>query len=281
MKLQMIYNLYVNDDQCNNDIYRLHYLLLKKYTPNFDRVKIIITHNGNMYDDVIYRIRAVLVDVCDCNDVEIIYEQNNTEFREGIIFKKYVIDKMNEYDGWLTFFGHSKGVSNAYGHQHLDNLYKWIYIAWLLNFEYLYEVKAKLSGKYNGHDYISYGSLYFKDYRHNNINNWFYSGSFFWVNTEKLRKHIKENNIDISEFIKPEAERLKRCAELFLGYCFDSNRCAFHNDERFNKETNHFNMHGREISYEHIDLLIKQYLNVWEYDQMNVLYKRTLEELGI
>ena len=38
--------------------------------------------------------------------------------------------------------------------------------------------------------YITYGGLYFKDRRHNIKYNWFYSGSFYWLNTKKLFKHI-------------------------------------------------------------------------------------------
>lgn len=281
MNKQMIYNFYVADNECNNPIYGLHYYYIKKYSSIFDKIIFIITYNGNMNDDIIYRIKAKLISICKCNHIQFIYEYNIPRYREGIIFKKYIIDKLDDYNDYLTFFAHTKGVTNKVGIDNPDNLYKWICAMYELNFSWLDEVYSKLNANAVKYDYISYGALYFKDYRHNNINNWFYSGSFQWLNTYKLSKHIKENNIDIKPFICDGDERLKRCAELFIGSCIDSSHVAFHNDERFNKENESFHMYGWEISYKYIDLLIKQYLNIWEYTELNNMYESLKIDLNI
>lgn len=262
MKLQIIYNFYIANNECSDSVYKLHFYNLRKYTSIFDRAIFIITYDKQYTDDIVYRIKSAIIDNCNCNDLQIIFECNDPLNREGAIYKKYIIDKLDQYDDYLTFFGHTKGVTNIYGYNNLENLHKWINALYFLNFNYILEVKRKLIC----YDYISYGGLYFKDYRHNNNYNWFYSGSFYWINTSKLNKYIKDNNIDISNFICEEGERLKRCAELFIGSILPSEYVAFHNDEIYNKETNHFNMYGWEISYENIDLLIKQYLDIWEYE---------------
>ena len=209
--------------------------------------------------------------------IRFINEKNDSKFREGIIYKKYIIDKLNDYDG-LTFFAHSKGVSNNYGLEHIDNLKLWIFSMYYLNFNWLNEVKNSI-GEFStfGNKYC-YGALYFKDERHNNIHNWFYSGSFQWINTKKLYKYIKDNNICIDQFISEENERLMRCAELFLGSVLPEENCAFHNDEHFNKHTELFPFYGWEISYEHINEIIKAYLNSWEYSKLIEEYNKFINE---
>ena len=272
----MIYSFYIADNECNNEIYELHYNMINQISFLFDKITIIICHDGNHYDDIVKRIKFKFIDILNCNNISIIYEQNIKKYREGIIYKKYIIDKLDQYDDYITFFAHSKGVTNINGLSNLDNLKLWIFSLYYLNFKWINEVKRKLNtysilNNYTQlHDYFSYGCLYFKDYRHNNINNWFYSGSFQWLNTYKINKYIKENNININQFICEEDERLKRCAELFIGSIFDENHCGFHNDEQYNKKTNFFNMYGWEISYNNINELIQLYLKYHEY---NTFYK--------
>ena len=264
----MIYSFYIADNDCNNEIYELHYNMIHKISSLFDKITIIICYDGTKYDDIVKRVKFKFIDILDCKNISIIYEQNIKEYREGIIYKKYIIDKLSQYDDYLTFFGHSKGVTNKDGLENLDNLKLWIFSLYYLNFKWIDEVKRKLNTYSIANDYFSYGGIYFKDYRHNNINNWFYSGSFQWLNTYKINKYIKENNIDIYPFICKEDERLKRCAELFIGSIFNESHCAFHNDEHYNKETNFFNMYGWEVSYNNINEMIINYLKIYEYNEL-------------
>lgn len=272
----MIYSFYITDDECNNEIYELHYNMLHQISNIFDKITFIICNDGVSYDDIVKRIKLKLIDIINCNNISFIYEQNMPEYREGIIYKKYIIDKLDQYDDYLTFFGHTKGVSNQIGLNNLDNLKLWIFAMYYLNFKWLNEIRRKL----NTHsilntyvlknDYFSYGGLYFKDYRHNNIHNWFYSGSFQWLNTYKINKYIKDNNINIESFVCEENEQLKRCAELFIGFIFDESHAAFHMDEHYNKQTNHYNMQGWEISYINIKEIIEKYL---KWDERNEFYE--------
>lgn len=272
----MIYNFYIADNECNNEIYELHYNMLNQISYKFDKIIFILNYDGNPYDDIVKRVKLRLINEINCNDITFIYEQNIPKYREGINYKKYIIDKLDQYDEYLTFFAHTKGVSNRSGLEHIDNLKLWIFALYYLNFKWLNEIRRKL----NTHsilntyvlknDYFSYGGLYFKDYRHNNIHNWFYSGSFQWLNTYKINKYIKNNNININPFICEEDNRLYCCAELFIGSIFDESHAAFHMDEHYNKQTNHYNMQGWEISYINIKEIIEKYL---KWDERNEFYE--------
>ena len=43
---------------------------------------------------------------------------------------------------------------------------------------------------------------------------------------------------------------------------------AFHFDEHFNKQYNHFLNYGNEISYRYIDMMLKRFLRGYEYDEL-------------
>ena len=265
MKLQLIYIFYIADDACNNEIYELHYNLLNKISKIFDKITIIITYNGSYYDDVVYRVKSRLLNILECANVTFIYEQNDPEFREGIIYKKYIIDKLGDYNDYLTFFGHTKGVTNQFGLANIENLKLWIFAMYYLNFNWLTEMRRKLNTYSLNEKYMTYGAIYFKNFRHNNIHNWFYSGSFYWMNTRLINEYIKENNIDLTPFIVEENERLMRCAELFPGSIIDESKCSFHHDDYYNKSLDMHNLYGWEISYTDIKLMIEPFLTPDEY----------------
>ncbi len=265
MKLQLIYSFYIADNLCNNEIYEMHFNMLTQISSLFDKISIIIVHNGNEDDDIIYRVRARLIESLNFKNLSFIYEQNIPELREGAIYKKYIIDKLGDYDDYLTFFGHTKGVSNQFGLSNIDNLKLWIFSMYYLNFKWLSEVKQKLNTYTLNEDYMTYGSLYFKNFRHNNIHNWFYAGSFYWLNTYKINKYIKDNNIDLRPFEVEENERLMRCAELFPGSILNESYCGFHKDENFDKTIDMFNEYGWEISYTNISLMLENFLTPDEY----------------
>lgn len=273
----MFYSFYIADDECNNEIYELHYNMLSQISHVFDKITFIICHNGSPYDDIVNNVKHKLVDIIDCNNISFIYEQNDPKYREGIIYKKYIIDKLDQYDNYLTFFAHTKGVSNQSGLEHIDNLKLWIFSIYYLNFKWINEMRRKLNtyallnNNLMKDEYFSFGCLYFKDYRHNNIHNWFYSGSFQWLNTYKINKHIKDNNININAFICDEDARMYCCAEMFIGSIFDESHAAFHSDEHYNKQTNHYNMSGWEISYVNIQEMVEKFL---KWDERNEFYRK-------
>ena len=267
MKLHWIYILYVKDDHCDDIIYEWHYKLLHQYTKLFNSIHIIISIDEQLYynSDIIYRIKSKLIDILDNNDIKLTVEFNNPEYREGIFYKKYVFDQLENFKDTLIFFGHSKGVTNQINYNYLENTKLWVYSLYYLNLNWIDVVKRKLLCDPN---YTFYGGLYFKDYRHNNVHNWFYSGSFHWINPQRLLKYIKDNNVDYSKFFIDANEQLKRCAELFVGIVPVEN-AAFHMDEKYNKYNEAFHNYGTELSYVFIKEQIKLHLNIWEYEEFN------------
>jgi hypothetical protein len=251
----------LTDDTPVMKIYNAHYMMLKDYSRIMNEMVFIITHN-NLSNNVLNKIKTRLLFECQlCKSITFIVEKNIPQFREGIIFKKYVIDKLNDYDG-LTFWAHSKGVTNKTNINNLTNTLKWLYMMYYSNIIWFHEVQLKLDDK---SDYISYGTLYYKDRRHNLTHNWFYSGSFFWLNTKKLYKYIQDNNIDITDFVSSNDENLLRCAEIFVGQVIDEKYAAFHFDEHYNKSYEHFLNYGTELSYEFMDEQIKVFFKPYEY----------------
>ena len=282
-KYRLIYNMFIIDnyDQSeHNDvmkIYNMHYMMLSNYSKIMDEMIFIITHN-NLSNDILNKVKVRLLIECQsCKSITFIVEKNMPQYREGIIFKKYIIDKLNDYDG-LTFWGHSKGVTNQSNINNLYNTLLWIYVMYYNNITWLYELKNKLDDKT---EYMSYGTLYYKDNRHKLTYNWFYSGSFFWLNTKKLYKYIQDNNIDISNFISPNDDNLLRCAEIFVGQVIDEKYAAFHFDEHYNKSYEHFLCYGTELSYDFIDKQIKLFFKPYEYVNFMNNFQNVLQNLNI
>ena len=284
MKLQVIYTFYIGDNECNNNIYRLHYYWIEYISHYVDKMTFVLMHDGNIWDDIVLRVKSKLLSIVKTKEINIIVEPNYTEYREGYYYKKYIIDKLNDYNDYLTFFAHSKGISNPDNYHNIENLYEWINAMYFFNFYYINEMKSKLSN-YNTYDsvsnYITFGALYFKDYRHNNVNNWFYSGSFHWLNTSKLYKYIIDNNIDIRGYICEEGERLKRCAELFIGSVLPNKYAAFHNDENYNKDIEHFHHCGWEVSYKKISDIMIQYLTIDEETIFFAVHNDIINKLNL
>ena len=274
MKLHWVYVLYIKDENCNDIVYEWHYKLLHQYSKIFDSIHIIININEQLYfeSDIVYRIKSKLIDILDNNNIELTVEFNNPNYREGEFYKKYVYEQLEKFKDTLIFFGHSKGVTNQSNYDYINNSKLWIYSLYYLNLNWIEEMKRKLVDEPN---YIFYGGLYFKDYRHNNINNWFYSGSFHWVNPKRLLKYFKDNNVDPSQFFIDENEHIKRCAEIFVGIV-PVECAAFHTDERFNKYYEPIKLNGNELSYMYVEDQVKLYLNIWEYDELKYSMNKLL-----
>ena len=277
MKLQVIFNFYIIDNECNNAAYQIHYVWLSNIASMVDKMTFILTYNSDIEIETINRIKSILVSICNVSDITFITEPNNPEFREGIIYKKYIIDRLDQYDDYLTFFGHTKGVSNPNGFEDQNNLLLWIFSMYYLSFAYIIEMQTKLES--NMHDYITYGGAYFNDFRHTNNYHWFYSGSLYWINTKRLNEYIIKNNIDKYDYITVGGERIKNCAELYPGHIFPNKYAAFYMDEVFNKDFEPFNDDGWEISYKHFDKFLQEYLQIDDYLELYNQFRNMLNKI--
>ena len=78
----MIYNFYIADNECNNEIYELHYNMLNQISYKFDKIIFILNYDGNPYDDIVKRVKLRLINEINCNDITFIYEQNIPKWRQ-------------------------------------------------------------------------------------------------------------------------------------------------------------------------------------------------------
>jgi len=164
VRKNLIYFIYFNGRV--NHYHMINLSLLKKYWHIFDGKKIVkIACDGD------YSINALkpLLPI-GCNPIRV---QNSKEFGESIHF----IESLNHVtDGW-TFYSHCKGVTRP----RMIGLEKWINHLYEANLGQIPSLENKL---FSG----TCGKLlpcppYVPQAFH-------YSGSFYWFNTEKVKKRI-------------------------------------------------------------------------------------------
>ena len=122
IKFRLIYAFYLdNESKSLNDhiSYKIHlkcleYILNKQnIAQQFNEIYFII-HTLNLNNPLIKTLKYKLAIITNnCKHVHFIIEKNIPKYREGIIFKRYILDKLNDYDG-MTLFFHNKGYNKTY-----------------------------------------------------------------------------------------------------------------------------------------------------------------------
>lgn len=256
-KLKIIYAYYVKNEF--NDLYKYH---LK----NFNNMLNANKYNENYFSDINF---YLLID--DTNNEELINEtkknilsyinnnytiyfhivQNNPIYREGIIYKTEVIDKLDQYDeNQLILFMHTKGVTNELNNKYYWNTVDWItamYFYNLCNINFIYE-------KFYNEDIITFGTIYNYDDSSLTKYKWQYTGSFHWIYPYRFMKYIQKNNINYKD-IKDRYSfntTIKCCAEAFVGDNIETKYAGFYDDDLFNKQCSHFLCEDSTLPYKNI-----------------------------
>ena len=256
-KLKIIYAYYVKNEF--NDLYKYH---LK----NFNNMLNANKYNENYFSDINF---YLLID--DINNEELINEtkknilsyinnnytiyfhivQNNPIYREGIIYKTEVIDKLDQYDeNQLILFMHTKGVTNELNNKYYWNTVDWItamYFYNLCNINFIYE-------KFYNEDIITFGTIYNYDDSSLTKYKWQYTGSFHWIYPYRFMKYIQKNNINYKD-IKDRYSfntTIKCCAEAFVGDNIETKYAGFYDDDLFNKQCSHFLCEDSTLPYKNI-----------------------------
>lgn len=182
-KKRMVFAFYLNNKTFDNKFNQLHFKLLKKYINIFDEVIFGLIVDEDIDVEVINRFQCLMLSFYHKNIVFKIVE--NTNYRESLVFKKEVVDKMSKLDG-LTFFGHNKGISYA---DVTEDTLKWITA--------LYYFNLGVELPYNGlNGKCFYGALKSKDIFLEDYTkgsdvvlpkyNWVYCGTFFWGKYQEI-----------------------------------------------------------------------------------------------
>lgn len=190
--------------------YEMHFYLLDHYKDIFDKVKIIlgIDNKNNPYE-ILKFYKEKFKEIFKDKDLEIVLVENNPIFRDAAVYKNIFIKNLEEYKDYLLFFSQSKGLGNinerADWVKDLIPLYEWIYALYYFNLENIKNIEDSLINKN-----ICHGALYLDflseknklsagdklGYRFSKTK-WLYSGSFQWININKLLNHISENSINL------------------------------------------------------------------------------------
>lgn len=212
-KQRLIFHFFVADNVKSSEVAELHFACLSKYAHIFNEALFILTANNIENNDNIDYVKTRLIDCGFCDNVKFVVEENES-LRESGTFYKYVVKQMNKLDG-LTFFGHSKGVGNELsGEFNMDEIHAWIAAAYFLNLDYMDEVrKCLLESPFH----MTFGSLKCSWEDIENRYRWIYSGTFFWINAQRLYAYLERHGIEIPT---PHNRYYSEC---FLGDVIDIN----------------------------------------------------------
>lgn len=221
IQYRLVYAYYVGDEF--TIIHKVHLLLLQMYINIFDNVDFILLINDNTN---VEETKNLILSYLNRDDINFVIRNNDSFYREGIIYKEFIVDKLNDYkENELVFFGHTKGVTNGLNKKYLDNTIVWISLMYWCNLNKPYLIDYELIEK----DNICFGAIY--NYDSSNITkyHWQYAGSFQWINPKRLYELTKDNNKEFRDF------NIKVIAEQFLGNNVSPEYAAFTNHTVFNK----------------------------------------------
>lgn len=255
-KLKIIFAYYVQNEY--DDLYKYHLV-------NFNSMLELNCENDYFNDINFY----LLID--DINNEELINKtrnyilsyintkyvinfhivQNNPIYREGLIYKTEIIDKLDQYDkDQLILFMHTKGVTNGVNRKYYENTKNWITAMHYYN---LIDVNMVFE-KFYKENIITYGTLYNYDESSLVKYKWQYTGSFHWIYPYRFLQYIKNKNIDYNDIKNRYKSNMfiKVCAEAFVGDNIETDYAGFLDDDLFNKKCSHFLHEPSTLPYENI-----------------------------
>lgn len=191
IKKTLVFRFFVPKEYKENIAIKMHFECLKRYSHIFDASIFSICFE----DDDMSRAIEVEKDIMDCGftkDVRFILEENHP-LTESIAIKKYILDKLEDFDG-LIFFGHTKGVTNVKTYSwDIESKLKWIYCLYFYCLEFMDDVITNLIYSY---PYIStfYGPLKSTT---DDCKTFYYPGTFYWINPKNLLNDINDGLVSI------------------------------------------------------------------------------------
>lgn len=202
VKRRLIYSLYIDDNIQSLDEHIAYLVAFECLGDSFyncqdlfNECTFIISasdENNPLIKEVIHKLSKITI---NCKNISFIIEKNDIEKREGTIFKKYVLNKLDEYDG-ITLWFHLKGVNSRTYKNELSNWPS----AWIIG-QYFYLMATSKESLYEFIDKDNkfiYGwpwlyNTYYKD--------WVIDGACYWMKCQDIKKYIDENNIHISNIL--------------------------------------------------------------------------------
>lgn len=234
-KKRLVYHLYLYDNWLESITNKIHMECLKYYSHIFDDVIFVISIDNVNNHEIIKECENILLDVINTPSVSFKVVEN-TYLRETKTFYDLIATQLDVYDG-LTFFAHSKGVTNLKTYD-IEQMITWITSMYFLSLEYIDEVINTLT---DGRE-MSYGSLLNEikdeelDVEEEHVeekrafiektkvflgkNKYQYMGTFFWLNGRTIAEYLKKNDIELPKLSDRWYDE-NFCANIFpLDYAF-------------------------------------------------------------
>lgn len=232
MNKTLLYYLYVTPDFFDRITNLVNIECLRKYAHIFDNAKIILSLDDTKDYDLINKVEHLFVDLGFKGNVSFVIHKND-EYRESMVFKEELADKLYDLDG-LVFFGHGKGFSNLDTGYEKQSMLHWIVGDYYLSLEFMEEAENLITGM---NTFSTYGAfplvLKKREFDDDHLSkdeqylgrikyNWCYSGTFFWINPARIYDHLA--------IFKQEIPKIhdRYYSEKFLGnvMSFESNACG-------------------------------------------------------
>ena len=243
MKKKLVFYFYITDDCLERKINQIHMQCLKHYASEFDEILFCLSIDDRTNTELIRKIEGYLISEIKCNGNISFKIYNNTNLREAIAFKNEIADHIGDDD--LVFFAHNKGVTNESTYDR-DNIYKWVSAMYYYSLNFMDEVERRLIAEVP----LSYGpcltvnegtELSMAKY------DWWYIGTFFWINSKKLKIYMDKWHIEIPDISN------RFYAEDFLGSIYPRPWFASSHNDRYILNATDYYTHAveyLEILYE-------------------------------
>lgn len=202
MTKRLIYYFYLTPDFKENRANRINLECLRRYAMIFDSADIYLSTDNTSDVHTIREAEKEFISMPFNGNISFKVVEN-TEFCESKVIKEEILDNLASLD-CLVFFAHAKGYTNIHTYDYnLDGIQKWIVGCYYLSLGHMDNVDEILDGNYCT---LSYGSFPVVSQKKiaedelyqewNNIflgrikHNWYYSGTFFWVNAPRLYNYL-------------------------------------------------------------------------------------------
>ena len=186
IKKHLIFHFFIPDDYETNIAIKMHFACLWKYSEVFDSAEFFISSSSESAK-YINSVKLTLLNVFTCKDIRF-KEVENDYFYEARTLKENLIDKLDDFEETMVFFGHTKGVRDVTMFPTTqENFLKWIYGLYFYSLEYAEEAENKLFTFFHGRSYTFFGS--FTTIRPTD-GHCYLAGTFYWTNPMTLKKDI-------------------------------------------------------------------------------------------
>lgn len=274
--VKIIFAYYVSNEFSN--LHKLHLFLfnkmLLKNNEYFNNINIYLLINDTNNEPLINETKLNILSYIDTSIhqyINFIIVQNNQIYREGLVYKNEIIDKLDSYDkNTLILFIHTKGVSNELNINNYENTMNWISIMYYFNF---YNIN-NIFERFYDEDIITYGTLYNYDDSSLVKYKWQYTGSFHWIYPYRFINYINKSNISYDDVKNKYNSNtsIRFCAEAFIGDNIETKYAGFIDDYLFNKNVSHFLYENSFLPYYNILYVLSDLSHPLKFNEYEKFY---------